>query len=177
MNESSWQFNRKRALQRDRGQCQSCGLKDELVHVHHKTPRSKGGTNRLDNLVTLCPQCHADRHDGRVCQTCGSVLHDHSRQRSVYDKSGATMVDICDGCFEQIRESATGGSCTLCESRDATETKHNAAVAAFDGPDGMYSICDRCREVLVFDPHSETLQYFSETSPVDFRHWEDDTDE
>ena len=52
------------ARERDNYRCQICGLaeKDSAHHVHHKTPFKKFTTyqeaNRLDNLITLCSNCH-----------------------------------------------------------------------------------------------------------------------
>jgi len=33
-----------------------------VIHVHHVKSRSMGGTNDLDNLIALCPVCHAIAH-------------------------------------------------------------------------------------------------------------------
>ncbi len=49
---------------RDHYRCQSCGRSDEnsLLHVHHKIPfkcfTSIEKANEMDNLITLCPNCH-----------------------------------------------------------------------------------------------------------------------
>lgn len=48
-------------LRRDGHRCQKCGSESDL-HVHHKTPKSVGGTNGPGNLVTLCRGCHAMEH-------------------------------------------------------------------------------------------------------------------
>lgn len=32
------------------------------MHLHHINPRSRGGTDDSDNLVSLCPNCHAKHH-------------------------------------------------------------------------------------------------------------------
>lgn len=37
--------------------CMICGW-EEVVDVHHITPRRHGGTNNLDNLIVLCPNHH-----------------------------------------------------------------------------------------------------------------------
>lgn len=51
---------------RDKYQCQICGdtftSPYTQLQVHHIVPRSEGGTNDLDNLVTLCDLCHAICH-------------------------------------------------------------------------------------------------------------------
>lgn len=47
---------------RDDYTCQTCGLRDEeIIEVDHVIPKSKAPelTYSLDNLVALCPNCHA----------------------------------------------------------------------------------------------------------------------
>lgn len=67
----NWYRQRRKAIERDGGQCQLCGVhRDELpqdISVHHITPREEfitGGeidaenANALDNLICLCEPCH-----------------------------------------------------------------------------------------------------------------------
>ena len=59
----SWTTTRKRVLQRDGFQCQICGDAEPLpfdgaLFVHHIILRSRGGTDDLENLITLCDLCH-----------------------------------------------------------------------------------------------------------------------
>lgn len=51
--------------ERDLWRCRACG-KGDLLEAHHITYRSHGGTDTLDNLITLCKQCHMDAHAGHV---------------------------------------------------------------------------------------------------------------
>lgn len=51
-------------LNRDNYTCQICGEKDTRLEIHHIQFRSKGGSNRMDNLVTLCRDCHKQIHSG-----------------------------------------------------------------------------------------------------------------
>lgn len=53
-------------LARDTYTCQYCGAIDTQLEVHHKVERSKGGTNRPDNLITLCSSCHSKHHAGKI---------------------------------------------------------------------------------------------------------------
>lgn len=56
---------RQLVLERDNFTCQLCGAeKDSRLHVHHILKRKEGGTDHLDNLLTVCPSCHsrADRN-------------------------------------------------------------------------------------------------------------------
>lgn len=50
------------ALRRDNYTCQHCRTTGTRLYVHHIVPRHKGGTEDLDNLVTLCHLCHRKAH-------------------------------------------------------------------------------------------------------------------
>ena len=43
---------------RDNYTCQVCGAKDKILQTHHIKFRSNGGTDRADNLITVCTDCH-----------------------------------------------------------------------------------------------------------------------
>lgn len=44
---------------RDNYTCQVCGKsKDKILQTHHIIYRSNGGTDRVDNLITVCTDCH-----------------------------------------------------------------------------------------------------------------------
>lgn len=59
---ANWQKQRKKALERDKYQCQECGSLTNL-NVHHKQPvltfKIREEANFLDNLVVLCRSCHS----------------------------------------------------------------------------------------------------------------------
>lgn len=57
---------RAHALDRDNYTCQCCGKKHVRLEVHHIIFRSKGGSDELDNLITLCEKCHSAIHDGKI---------------------------------------------------------------------------------------------------------------
>lgn len=42
--------------------CSYCSKKSKL-HIHHITPKSKGGDNQRDNLIPLCGSCHLTAHN------------------------------------------------------------------------------------------------------------------
>ena len=54
----NWEHQRQRALKRDNWCCTECATTTYL-DVHHIKARQHGGTDRLDNLRTLCRDCHA----------------------------------------------------------------------------------------------------------------------
>lgn len=47
---------------RDEYTCQVCKKKNKILHTHHIIYRSKGGTDRADNLITVCTDCHTDKN-------------------------------------------------------------------------------------------------------------------
>lgn len=51
-------------LTRDRHRCvkDGCGS-TRCLEVHHVVPREAGGSNRAENLVTLCARCHRFAHE------------------------------------------------------------------------------------------------------------------
>ena len=56
-----WNSRRVEALERDGWQCVNCKSMQHL-DVHHIKQRSLGGTHAMDNLETLCRECHRIRH-------------------------------------------------------------------------------------------------------------------
>ncbi len=65
----SWNRLRFVIYKRDNYTCQICGCKvspnyegDKKANCHHIVPLGRGGTNRFDNLITLCNRCHSFIH-------------------------------------------------------------------------------------------------------------------
>jgi 5-methylcytosine-specific restriction endonuclease McrA len=56
---------KKRVAEQCEGVCERCGMDNyAILHIHHKTERYKGGSDQLENLELLCPNCHATHHLG-----------------------------------------------------------------------------------------------------------------
>jgi 5-methylcytosine-specific restriction endonuclease McrA len=60
-------------LDRAKGVCEECGKKAPFrrrsnglpyLEVHHRTPLSQGGKDKVSNAVALCPNCHRAAHHG-----------------------------------------------------------------------------------------------------------------
>lgn len=49
---------RKATILRDNYKCMECKKSNCRFEVHHIKPRRLGGSNTLDNLITLCKKCH-----------------------------------------------------------------------------------------------------------------------
>lgn len=61
---SRWKSLSRRCKDRDNWTCQKCGAGGPGIelHAHHKIPRSRGGSDSLQNLETLCARCHSREH-------------------------------------------------------------------------------------------------------------------
>ncbi len=59
---------REYVLYRDGHECRLCGgkRKDPVLEVHHKIRRIDGGSDRPENLITLCSTCHSLLHSGEI---------------------------------------------------------------------------------------------------------------
>ena len=53
-------------LNRDNYTCQCCKTKKGTLNAHHIVYRSQGGADTLDNLITLCEECHKKLHKGEL---------------------------------------------------------------------------------------------------------------
>ena len=64
-------------LKRDR-RCVLCGAgrDDEMLQVDHIVPRSKGGSNDIGNLQTLCSECNLGKSNRDNTAFLASELED-----------------------------------------------------------------------------------------------------
>ena len=49
-------------FQRDQYTCQVCGKKHKILQTHHIRYQSHGGSDRVDNLITVCSDCHTHKN-------------------------------------------------------------------------------------------------------------------
>lgn len=84
---------RARVLCRDGGECIICH-KSWGLQVAHYIPRSQGGLGVEQNLVLLCPECHADFDNGNKRKDYGDYIRnylkwqyaDWNEKDLIYDK-------------------------------------------------------------------------------------------
>jgi len=74
---ADWNSRRKKVYKRDNHTCQNCGRTGSIdgdidLHAHHIVPKSKDGRHKLDNLVTLCSECHKAVHGSSMAPTSSS---------------------------------------------------------------------------------------------------------
>ena len=68
---------RRKVMARDKHRCQAPGCgRTRFLEVHHIVARSNGGSNRAENLTTLCAACHRLYHErGAVRETPPRYSH------------------------------------------------------------------------------------------------------
>jgi len=81
-------------------QCKFCNETDtDCLEQHHIVPRRHGGTNKEDNLVTLCASCHR-------------------KIESLYNKR----------FYEKIQETKDKFECPMCGRKDRNHQIHKEHV-------------------------------------------------
>jgi hypothetical protein len=78
---------RRAVLHRDHHCCTVPGCRNAtFLDLHHVQPRSEGGRNDIDNLITLCGAHHRAAHRGQLGVTGGGArgLHFHHSDGSTY---------------------------------------------------------------------------------------------
>lgn len=52
-------------LNRSRKGCSICGWNESICDIHHIVERCKGGSDDIDNLIIVCPNCHRVIHSNK----------------------------------------------------------------------------------------------------------------
>jgi hypothetical protein len=79
---ANWKKLRKAKLAEAHGLCQRCGSGSGRREVHHKS-YERLGNERLDDLIVLCPECHAFEDKIRAKQ--GETRSRQAREAAVYN--------------------------------------------------------------------------------------------
>lgn len=79
------------------GVCEKCGNNNAaILQIDHIVPMSEGGSNEADNWQVLCPNCHTEKHYGKMTLSeykqklsDGRRLREHNRfpKRKEYMKA------------------------------------------------------------------------------------------
>ncbi|MEA1997333.1 MAG: HNH endonuclease [Gemmatimonadota bacterium] len=76
-------LNRRNILRRDNYRCQYCGTKREPLTTDHIIPRSQGGSDTWENLVTACVRCN-NKKGSRTPERTGLRLLSQPRRPGFY---------------------------------------------------------------------------------------------
>ena len=85
-------------LSRDNYTCQICGAKDTRLEVHHIQFRSQGGSDSMDNLVTLCKDCHGKVHSGELTFDKKVQSFKHASHMNIMRKRLVELLKMEFGC-------------------------------------------------------------------------------
>lgn len=115
---------------RDNYTCQVCGKsKDKTLHTHHILYKSLGGTNRADNLITVCTECHNSENHKK-----GGILYSWMKDsKKVKQYKEATFMNILRARTYKRYPNAiiTYGSITTPKRKELglEKTHYNDAIA------------------------------------------------
>lgn len=150
----NWDNLARQTKKRDNWTCQHCGkqgghLGSAELHAHHIEPRSKGGEDTLNNLITVCHSCHEDLH--------GHSIPNGSRPSSPSAKTRAgtqTSKPTTNGDdFQSDTEEYDRGTAT-----QGNESPANVECKSCGGPlEGLPSntaVCDDCLAERAPDPQT-----------------------
>ena len=118
---------------RDNYTCQVCGKsKDKILHTHHIVYRSLGGTDRADNLITVCTECHTSENHKE-----GGILYKWMKEgKKVKQYKEATFMNILRVKTYKKYPNAiiTYGSITTPKRKELglEKTHYNDAIAITD---------------------------------------------
>lgn len=124
-------------LNRDTYSCQICGAKDTRLEVHHIRFRSQGGSDSMDNLVTLCKDCHGNVHSGELTFDKKVQSFKHASHMNIMRKRLVELLrDEFSGVFETFGylTKFTREKLGLCKSHcvDAFVISHNLNAEPLD---------------------------------------------
>lgn len=144
-----WKYKRLIVLFRDGHRCQSCGVRSELNHVHHRFYLKDHLPWEIENtgLTTLCKKCHADLHQ--------------REEVPVYRKSGGRLIECfeddsyCKRCggsgyIHQFRH-VQNGVCFSCNGNKITNTIFELALRRIKinvGENEVNLKYEKCRDFL-----------------------------
>ena len=75
---------------RDEYTCQVCKKQNKILRTHHLVFKSHGGTDRADNLITVCDDCHTSENHKE-----GGILYNWMiKNKKVRQYKGATFMNI-----------------------------------------------------------------------------------
>lgn len=95
-------FNDVKAAIREQqqGKCLMC--KNDIEHFHHIVPRSKGGSDTIQNQVGLCPKCHAKIHtDSKFKEKLEKKKTGLLKKYGALSALNQAIPFICKGLLEQ----------------------------------------------------------------------------
>ena len=145
-------------FERDHYTCQVCKKsKDKILNTHHIVYTSEGGTNRGDNLITVCTDCHTSENHKK-----GQILHNWMLQgKKVKQYKAPTFMNIIRKRFYQhFKEiTVTYGSTTKPKRKELNlaKTHYNDAIAITGIENGFVDKTDSFFKIKQFRKKKRSL--------------------
>ena len=116
-------------LARDNYRCQVCKKTGKILNTHHIIYLSNGGSNKADNLITVCTDCHTSKNHKK-----GGILYDwqNKNKKTKSFKEGPFMNTLRMKIFSKYPEvTITYGSITTPRRKELglEKTHFNDAIA------------------------------------------------
>ena len=134
-----WDRIRKSVMERDHFECTLCHTKDSVskLHVHHIQPyrtfSDKSKANALENLVTLCPDCH------------------HRIEQNVLIRSGLAGYAAAFHQLAALFIECDPGDLNISVEQDCADFQGRPAVFFYENTPGgiglAQAIADHCEEI------------------------------
>jgi len=116
-------------LARDKYTCQVCKKKGKILQTHHILYKSEGGTDRADNLITVCTDCHTSENHKE-----GNILYDwmiNQKKTRSYKESAFMNIIRLKTYQKYPNADITYGSITTPKRKELglDKTHYNDAIA------------------------------------------------
>ena len=100
---------RRSVLARDQHRCRAPGCKNTtFLDLHHIVPRSEGGQNHAENLLTLCGAHHRAAHHGELV-----VVRVGAAELSFQHADGSSYGALSDPVILEVHAQVCAGLCGL----------------------------------------------------------------
>ena len=144
--------------ERDNCTCQYCHgkSKDRRLEVHHLVHRRDGGSNRPENLITLCTTCHAKYHAGQI-KLSNVKPKSGFRGAAFMTSTRWTLVERLKAEYGNDKVNVTYGYITKCDREDAgLEKTHYIDARCISGnPNAKPN--DRVYQIVKHRSHNRKL--------------------
>ena len=146
---------------RDNYTCQVCKKKNKVLHTHHIVYKSKGGTDRADNLISVCTDCHTSENHKQ-----GGILYEWMlKKKKVKQYKEATFMNIVrKRIFSKYPNARiTYGSETTPKRKELEldKTHYNDAITI----SGIKSIKENSNEYFYYKQFRKKKRSLHETIP------------
>lgn len=156
---------RNRVFDRDGHRCQICGRTNVKLRLHHIRFQSLGGRNKLDNLLTVCEDCHsAENHKKngildqlrQVCQLQqqANKITDYPLSQKILWKLAVEFPKAQFVCNTEVL--------VRCHSLNLKDTTYNKAIAATN----IAHIKSNTSDLLAIKQHHKGTRILHNAIPI-----------